>query len=98
MLDLVEQNDLIQQDGAKHDKLGALEAFDWHLTAPFKDVLEETIEWLDCFGAQAMKDLAHLDTRVGVRILATAGGDQQAIMEFAFAPEQRVVVVGVAQE
>ena len=51
MLDLVEQNDLIQQDGAKHDKLGALEAFDWHLTAPFKDVLEETIEWLDCFGA-----------------------------------------------
>lgn len=51
MLDLVEQNDLLQQDGAKHDKLGALEAFDWHLTAPFKDILEETLEWLDCFGA-----------------------------------------------
>ena len=51
MLDLVEQNDLIEKDGAKHDELGAREAFDWHLTGPFKDVLEETIEWLDCFGA-----------------------------------------------
>ena len=76
MLDLVEQNDLIEEDGAKHDELGAFVTFNWHLTAPFKDVFEESIEWLDCFGAQAMKDLAHLDTRVSVGILATTGGNQ----------------------
>jgi len=34
LVELIQQDQLIEQDGAQHDQLGTLQAFDWHLTTP----------------------------------------------------------------
>ena len=56
MLKLMEQNELIEQDGTQNDQLGALQTFDRDLTSPLEYVLEQTIERLNCLMAQHMEN------------------------------------------
>ena len=38
MLELIEQDDLIEQDGTEYEKLDSMQAFDGYLTAPLGEV------------------------------------------------------------
>ncbi len=82
MFKLIEQNQLIEQDGAQDDKLGAQQAFDGNLATPLKDIFEQGIEGFNGFGTQAMKKLPDL----GARILAGRSrwlrGNQKTIVLF----------------
>jgi len=40
---LIQQDDLIQQNRTQCQQLAPLQAFDRHLTAPFKDVFEQAV-------------------------------------------------------
>ena len=48
MLKLIEQDQLIEQDGTQNDELGLLQTFDGDLTSPLEYVLEQTVERLNC--------------------------------------------------
>ena len=48
---LIKQNKLIEEDSPQDDEPSSIQALDRHLTAPFKHVFEEAIEWFDGFGA-----------------------------------------------
>ena len=50
MFTLVEQNQLINENGSQDDQSDAYQPFDRHLPAPFEDILEQTIEGFNGFG------------------------------------------------
>src|SRR5688500_14103908 len=98
VLEAVEQGDLVQQHGAEGEALGADEAPGRDGATGSEDGLELAVEVLDGEGAEFVKDAADLDAVVGVRIPATAGGDQEAVGRCAVRMEGRVLVVGVAED
>jgi hypothetical protein len=65
---LIEQDKLIKQHGAERQELAAAQAFDGHLSAPFKEILEQAVERFDRLGAQFVKDAADFYAAIGVRI------------------------------
>ena len=77
---LIEQDELIKHHGAESQELAAVQAFDWHLPAPFKEVFEQAVERFDRLGAQFVKDPPDFNSAIGVRIGATARGDQFAVV------------------
>jgi len=44
---LIQQDDLIQQNRTQCEQLASLQAFDWHLPTPFKDVFAHAVERLN---------------------------------------------------
>jgi hypothetical protein len=44
---LIQQDDLIQQNGTQGEPLAVLQPFDRHLTTPFTDVFEYAVERLN---------------------------------------------------
>lgn len=62
-MELVKQSELIDQESAQDNQSDTLQTLDRDLTAPLEDVLEQSIERLNGFGAQLMKDTANLHNR-----------------------------------
>src|SRR5690348_144673 len=79
MLEAVEQGQLIDEDGAEGEALGADEAPGRHRAVRVEDALELAVEVLDRERAQLMEDATDLDAVVGVRVGTPAGGDQEAV-------------------
>ena len=67
MLKLIEQNQLIEQNGTQHNQLGAPQTFDRDLTSPFKHIFEQAIERLNGLVTQLVEYLAHLWAPESVR-------------------------------
>lgn len=97
MLELIQQNQLIQQDRAQYKQLGAAQAFDGYLTTPFEHILEQAVERLNRLRTQLVKDAAHLNPTIAVRMLATPRGDQPATSGFTSLSQIRRVVVSITQ-
>jgi hypothetical protein len=62
MFELIKQDQLIKQHSAQNNQLGALQAFDWHLTTPFKHIFEQAVERFNGLVAQEMKNTPNLNT------------------------------------
>ena len=73
----VEQGDLVDEDGAEGEALGADEAARCHGAVDIEDAFELLIEVLNGHRAQLVKDPSHLDPIVGMRVGSTAGGNQE---------------------
>jgi len=57
MFELEKRDDLIKQDSAQNNQLGASQAFDGHLTAPFEHIFRQTIERSNILVPQAIRFL-----------------------------------------
>ncbi len=75
MVESIEQCQLIEEDGAEGEALGADEAARRHRAVGVEDTLELAVEVLDRERAQLVEDPPDLDPVVSTRIGATAGGD-----------------------
>src|SRR5262245_45072761 len=95
---LIEQDKLIQQHGAERQELAAAQAFDGHLSAPFKEVLEQAVEWFDRVGAQLVKDTPDFNAAIGVRISPPVRGDQFAVMAATLGVQLWGIVMLIAQD
>jgi hypothetical protein len=78
-------------------QLRALQAFDRHLHAPFKDGFEQTIEGLNGLGPELMKHSPHFHTAVPVGIRRSLRSDQLTAAPLALASQLGIVVLGIAQ-
>ena len=77
---LIEQDELIQQYGSERQELTASQAFDGHLAAPFKEILEQAVERFDRLRAQFVKDAPDFNSPIDVWIGSPARGDQFAVV------------------
>ena len=98
MKELVEQNELIDEHSTQDNQANALQAFDGNLTAPFEDVLEQSVERLNGFGTQFMKATADIHAGVSMWIVTAAGCDQPAVAQAAVSPKGVIIVMGIAQD
>lgn len=81
MFELVKQDQLIKQNSAQNNQLGALQAFDRDLPTPFEDIFEQTIEGFNSLMAQDMKNAAYINTGIMMRIGSSTGADEQTITQ-----------------
>src|SRR3712207_1147725 len=98
MLEAGEQGELVDEDGAEGEALGAGQAAGGHRAVGVEDALELAVEVLDGVRAELVEDAADLDASVGVGVAATPGGDQEAAGAGAVVADDRVVVVRVAED
>jgi len=74
---LIEQHQLINDNGAQRQQLRAPQAFHWHLCAPLKDILEQTLEQFNGLRTGLMENMPHLHSVIVVGICPTLGRHQR---------------------
>ena len=98
MLVLIDQGELRQQHSPERQELTPRQAFNRHVAAPLKDVLEQAIEGFNRVRAQLMKHAADFDSPIGVGRGATAGRHQLPIVPGTLDAQLRSIVVLIAQD
>jgi hypothetical protein len=71
--------------------LAALQTLHWHLSAPFKDIIEQTVERFDGLGAPLVEKASNLHAAIAMRIRSPSGGHQFPIVPGAFGAQRRAV-------
>jgi hypothetical protein len=75
VVEAVEQGELVEEDGAEGEALGAGEAARRDGAVGVEDTLELAVEVLDGEGAELVEDAADFDAVIGMGLGAAAGGD-----------------------
>src|SRR5687768_5174304 len=98
VFEAVEQGQLVDEDGAEGETLGADEAARRYGAVDVEDARELLVEALDGERARLVEDAAHLDPVVGVGVPTTAGRHQQPIGRGTLLVEGGILVVGIAED
>ena len=92
VLMLIEQHQLINDNGAQRQQLRAPQAFHWHLCAPLKDILEQTLEQFNGLRTGLMENTPHLHSVIVVGICPTPGRHQRPMGLLAQAAHLWVII------
>ena len=93
----VEQSQLIDEHRSKSEARGVDPALGGNLLVHIEDAFEVFVKVLVGQATQLVKDSPHLYPRVGVRVGATFGSDQEPLRLLAFLADVLGVVMGVSQ-
>jgi hypothetical protein len=95
---LIQQNDLIQQNGAQCAQLTPLQAFDRHLATPGKDVFEHPVARLNGQRPSLMTDPSAFDAPIPLGRRATTCGDQFPLVQRTVITQLGGLVMGVTED
>jgi hypothetical protein len=98
VLVLIEQHQLIPDYRAQRQQLRAPQPFHRHLHAPFKDILEQTVERFNSLGPQFMEDPPHLYAVIVVGICPAPGRHQRTVGLLAPLVHRWGMIGGITQD